>query len=315
MPPYCLEDQSCPGLGSLGQPSKSNPLTLSFRVAHEYVLSLQAIRFGYAAPDKLKILFNRLLYGSFPLNLLWHASFRKPLIEPRRFLSDYRCRYRDLVFYCPGGNSEIQFLDGYEPTVKTMISGLKGGDAVDVGANIGLYTLMLSRVLGKRGKVLSIEADPRYFQILKRNIKVNNGYNVATLNVAAWSHYEDLELTRHSSGSSPTDTSVSPAKDVSAHTVRGRPLDDLLGESEIEPRLVKIDVEGAEYQVLLGMENTLRSARPIIIFEALTPLALTKCNAFLLGSNYAVRPLPDGNFLATPSPDEMSVLDLFKRNE
>lgn len=290
-------------------------MTPSFRIAYEYILSLQAIRYGYAAPDKLKILFNRLLYGSFPLNLLWHASFKKPLIEPRKFLNGYRCRYRDLVFHCPGGNSEIQFLDSYEPTVKTMISRLKRGDAVDVGANIGLYTLILSRVLGKRGKVLSIEPDPHYFQFLKRNIELNNGYNVATLNVAAWSHYEDLELTRHLSGSSPIDTSVSPADGVSAHTVRGRPLDDLLSESEIDPRLVKIDVEGAEYQVLLGMGSTLRSVRPIIIFEALTPLALTKCSALLLSSNYVVRPLPDGNFLATPGLDEMSEFDLFKGSD
>jgi len=275
-------------------------LRLSFRVAYEYILSLEAIRCGYSVPDKFKILLNRLLYGSFPLNLLWHASFKKPLIEPGKFLSQYRCRYRDLVFYCPGGNSEMQFLDRYEPDVKTMISRLKGGDAVDVGANIGLYTLMLSRVLGKRGKVLSIEVDPHYFQLLRRNVDINHGYNVATLNVAAWSHYEDLDLTRHVSGSSPIDTSVSPAEGVSTHRVKGKPLDDLLGEAEIDPELVKIDVEGAEHQVLLGMRNTLRSARPTIIFEALTPFALTKCSTLLHRSNYTVRALPDGNFLATP---------------
>ena len=194
----------------------------------------------------------------------------------------------------------MQFLDRYEPDVKTMISRLKGGDAVDVGANIGLYTLMLSRVLGKRGKVLSIEVDPHYFQLLRRNVDINHGYNVATLNVAAWSHYEDLDLTRHVSGSSPIDTSVSPAEGVSTHRVKGKPLDDLLGEAEIDPELVKIDVEGAEHQVLLGMRNTLRSARPTIIFEALTPFALTKCSTLLHRSNYTVRALPDGNFLATP---------------
>jgi FkbM family methyltransferase len=288
-------------------------LTLSFRVAYEYILSLQTVRYGYTAPDKLKILLNRLLYGSFPLNLLWHASFKRPLIEPRKFLNDYRCRYGDLVLCCPGGNSEIQFLDSYEPTVKNMISRLKGGDAVDVGANMGLYTLMLSRVLGERGKVLSIEADPYYFQLLKRNIELNSGYNVASLNVAAWSHYEDLELTRHPFGSSPIDTSVSPASGVSTHRVKGRPLDDILSELEINPGLVKIDVEGAEYQVLLGMGRTLQSARPFIIFEAISPFALKKCSALLFSSNYAVRPLHDGNFLATPGSGGILEFDLFKR--
>jgi FkbM family methyltransferase len=284
----------------------------SFRAAYAYIRSIETVRYGHTVPDKLKILLNRLLYGSFPLNLIWIASFRRPFIEPRKFLNGYRCRYGDLVFFCPGGNSEIQFLNTYEPTVKAMISCLKGGDAVDVGANIGLYTMMLSRVLGERGKVVSIEPDPNYFQVLRRNIDLNNGYNVASLNVAAWSHYEDLMLTRYPSGSSSLDTSVSPWKTGSALTVKGRPLDDILDELEINPVLVKMDVEGAEYQVLLGMRRILQSVRPWIIFEAITPHALEECSELLRESNYAVKPLRDGNFLGTPNTVGTIRFDPFK---
>ena len=276
------------------------PLLPSFRLLYEYILSFQTVRFGYQPRDKFKILINRVLYGSYPINLLWTQKFEKPFIDPRVFVHDYRCGYRNLVFYCAGGNSEIQFLGRYEPSVKSIISRLDGGDAVDVGANIGLYTMMLSRVLADRGTVLSLEPDPHYFRLLQRNVRINRGLNVALLDIAAWSENEELKLVRYRPGSSPIDTSVSPTDHATARTVRGRPLDELIRESGIRPRLVKIDVEGAEYRVLSGMETILRSVRPIVIFEALTTQALAKCNPILHSAHYHVKALPDGNFLAAP---------------
>jgi len=61
---------------------------------------------------------------------------------------------------------------------------------------------------------------------------------------------------------------------------------------------VKIDVEGAEFEVLRGMERTLHTTGPQVIFEALNQGVLEECTFLLREAGYSVRPLPDGNFLA-----------------
>jgi FkbM family methyltransferase len=64
----------------------------------------------------------------------------------------------------------------------------KDGDTVvDVGAHIGRYTLISSNCVGKDGKVIAIEANPRVFETLKRNIKLNDFDNVLFLNYAVFS--------------------------------------------------------------------------------------------------------------------------------
>jgi len=82
--------------------------------------------------------------------------------------------------------------------------------------------------------------------------------------------------------------------------IDARPLDQVFSDYDIKPRFVKIDVEGAEYEVLRGMERTLRATRPSVIFEALDREALAKCTSLLEQLGYSVRRLPDGNFLAFP---------------
>ena len=203
--------------------------------------------------------------------------------------------YGDIVFVCPGGNSELQFLRSFEPNVKQIISKFRVGDAVDVGAGFGLYTLILSKCLGDRGSVLSIEPDGSYYSFLAENIALNKCRNVTPLNVAAWSKTSKLSIRRHVFGGPIEDSMGEPTEGL----IVAKPLDEIFTECSIEPRLVKIDVEGAEYEVLRGMESTLRLTRPKVIFEALTRKALANCTSLLEKSNYAVRPLPDGNFLAS----------------
>ena len=82
--------------------------------------------------------------------------------------------------------------------------------------------------------------------------------------------------------------------------IDAKPLDQVFSDYSIKPTLVKIDVEGAEHEVLRGMERTLRATEPNVIFEALDQQALAKCTSLLEESGYSVRPLPDGNFLGLP---------------
>ncbi len=272
-----------------------------FQLIRDYIHSLEAIRCGYEPYDKFTILVNRILHASYSLNYVWYRSSGRTILAPRTLIRAYRCKYGDFIFHCPGGNSEIQFLERHEPAVKQIVAQVHDGDAVDVGANLGLYTMILSKRLAERGKVLSIEPDPFYFRQLRKNVDINKCRNVFPVNMAAWSANEKLKLTRHAFGGAPTDTYLSQTTNSSSFTVRGAPLDELLSRLSIKPRLVKIDVEGAEYQVLSGMENTLQSNRPTLIFEAQTEQTLAKCTHLLRDARYSVRALDDGNFLGLPN--------------
>jgi len=76
-----------------------------------------------------------------------------------------------------------------EKDVETFIRPcLKRGSVfVDVGANVGYYTLMASKLVGPQGRVYSIEPIPSTVAILKSNVKINNCSNIKVCNAAAWS--------------------------------------------------------------------------------------------------------------------------------
>jgi FkbM family methyltransferase len=232
------------------------------------------------------------------LNALSYSLFKRPVVDPSLIVRGYRCRYGSLVYYCPGGNSETQFLDYWEPDVKRLIGKFTRGDAIDVGANLGLYSVMLSRNSADQRRILSIEADPFHFRWMLKNLQVNKCSNVIPQNIAAWSTETKLGLTKHVFGGSMTYSSVSPGPG-SAYEVTARSLDRVIEETEIDPRFVKIDVEGAEYEVLRGLSETLRTMKPALVFESSDPQSRADCFSLLKRLSYEITPLRDGNFLAT----------------
>jgi FkbM family methyltransferase len=152
----------------------------------------------------------------------------------------------------------------------------KEGDVViDVGAHIGPYTLKTSKRVGSNGKVVAIEADPENFNILNRNIQLNKFTNVIALNYAAYSKESKIKLYLLMKDSSYTKlytvmtdraTKYNPVMTDRAGNekkfveVQANTLDYLLELSGIkheDVNWIKIDVEGAEYDVLKGAKNIL----------------------------------------------------------
>jgi len=181
--------------------------------------------------------------------------------------------------------------------VKKAIVTRNSGDAVDVGANFGLYTMMLSHTADTRSRILSIEPDPVYFHWLERNISLNECENVMTLNVAAWSKNARLKLDRHLFGGPMISSSVSVGGPESLTIAR--PLDEVFEEIDLRPKFAKIDVEGAEYQVLQGMRKTINLERPMLVVETHNDETLASCRAFLKRFEYTITDLHYGNFLAS----------------
>ena len=159
---------------------------------------------------------------------------------------------------------------------------LKEGDiVVDVGAHIGLYTIIASKQVGLKGKVVAIEAEPGNFEILTTNIKLNQLTNVLSLNSAASSKeekvklnmpYEELGHTKyHSIMFQRVGEAGKKFVEVDANT-----LDNLLPQNGIEEvNWIKIDVEGAEYEVLRGATKTLSKSKDIALLIEIHNLGCT----------------------------------------
>ncbi|HEY3128368.1 MAG TPA: FkbM family methyltransferase, partial [Acidobacteriota bacterium] len=88
----------------------------------------------------------------------------------------------------------IYYFGIWEPNLTNWISErlLAGDTFVDVGANIGYYSLLASKLVGESGRVVAVEALPQIFGILRDNLQANCAGNVRPVNIAAWDRKEDL---------------------------------------------------------------------------------------------------------------------------
>jgi FkbM family methyltransferase len=135
-----------------------------------------------------------------------------------------------------------------------------GRTVYDVGANVGFYTLIASRVLGPTGRVVAFEPSPRNLGFLRRHLGLNHNTNVEVLDFAI----SDSEgLTRFFVGNDPRVSKITAAGDI---TVRTTTLDRLMGELPL-PDLIEMDIEGAEYSALCGAEQLLRKSSPVIFLS------------------------------------------------
>ena len=164
--------------------------------------------------------------------------------------------------------------------MRTVFDRLKPGDVVwDVGANVGMYTLLMARAVGPRGKVYAFEPMRGCYERLGENISLNGLDNVVALSVALGRERSEMQLAVESEGLEGDHRLVRAAalaEDRRTETVQVVPGDELRRERALAlPNLVKLDVQGAEEDVLLGMEQTLRdpACRCVILEMHYTILA------------------------------------------
>lgn len=132
--------------------------------------------------------------------------------------------------------------------------------SVDVGANIGIYTLALARL---SSQVFSFEPTPETFDTLQRNIELNSLENVKAFRLAISDRAGSVRLYHNpkGSGSNSIAARADTYEEVTATT-----LDEAISPG-IKIGFMKIDVQGAEEMVLKGAQRILLEDRPIIQFE------------------------------------------------
>jgi len=142
----------------------------------------------------------------------------------------------------------------------------KGGVIFDVGANIGYYVLIESRLTGKCGRVFAFEPVPENYSILIANLYLNQAKNVFALPFAIGENYgyKPIYITEKMNLSTLNPQGIqAPIK----HTcpVITYPL-DFFTKNITPPNLIRMDVEGYEYEIFKGMEKTL-TYKPKILIE------------------------------------------------
>lgn len=181
-----------------------------------------------------------------------HRKFSVPYVQGTRLMVSKGMTGATGNIYC--GLQEF-------PEMAFILHALRPGDLfIDVGANVGSYTILAAGVVHAR--VMSLEPVPGTFAHLAENVRVNSlEKRVRLCNVAAGSKHDRLEFTR---SLDTTNHVISPGDDKSdTLSVEVIPLDELLkDENDREsPVLMKVDVEGFETEVIRGAQGLLKSPR------------------------------------------------------
>jgi FkbM family methyltransferase len=222
--------------------------------------------------------------------LIWRVLWALLPPQDRTFLAHgpgggrVRLRYREVIGF-------LRLVQGSfeRAEVETLMDAARPGTvAVDVGANVGIFTIPLGRAVGTDGAVWAFEPLPDNLDRLRANIAENRLANVSLFEAAA----SDTEgtLSFHVAG----DSAYGSTREVFQGWGTGRTLEvpgvrlDTEWRARGMPRVsvIKIDVEGDERAVLRGAREVIRRCRPVLLLEAANGDELAKIEGYLLPLGY-----------------------------
>ena len=197
---------------------------------------------------------------------VWHSVVGRllPRAQGIPFEASTRFGARMHVWFPDTIQSHVYFFGVWEPAITAYLTRALGpGDImIDIGANVGYDTLLASHLVGPEGHVHAIEASPRIHALLLENLDLNGTGNVSAHAVAACASVCSVPVYLHDArnlGGTTIVPAVARRRDVRLEaTVPGRPLPAIVPEAAIRAaRLIKIDVEGAEWSVVQGFAHLL----------------------------------------------------------
>lgn len=213
-----------------------------------------------------------------------HILWRRLDIEARaRFGARFAGSFPDSL------HGFLYFFGVWEPAITALYRAtLRPGDVVvDIGANVGTHTLLAAHLVGPGGHVHAVEASPWIHRRLRRNLEANGALNVTTYNMAAADAPGEVTVFLHDStnlgGTTIVATEAERLHATREAIVESRPIAGIVPlEALLAARLIKIDVEGAEWLVLQGMRDLLpRLRRDVEILVEVNAEALARFGASL----------------------------------
>jgi FkbM family methyltransferase len=200
----------------------------------------------------------------------------------------------------------------YEPLETSMVERemREGGVALDLGAHIGYFTLLLARRAGEGGRVYAFEPDPENARLLRLNVALN-GYDNVTVEEAAVGGESRSGYLARSSENSGDNQVGGPSSAENVVPVRVVRLDDYFAEYDGPLDFVKMDVQGYEGLALEGMRTLLARTKPRRVLAEFAPKWLREAGTDPATFLHALRGLEYELFVAgrdavrfTPADDE-----------
>jgi len=198
--------------------------------------------------------------------------------------------YKNFLFIVPDFWS-VRFFDPLDEAFVWKYLDINEGVFIDIGAHVGKYTIIMAKKLEGTGTVLAFEPHPINFKLLLVNLHLNKIYNVLPFNMACYSSngYTDLYVAEESG----LHSLILP-RSKNKIRIKTVMLDHIIEKLCISNiRLIKIDVEGAEVEVIKGSIKTIEKHHPTLIVEVRFS-NIAELSSLLSRLNYNIRVLSSG---------------------
>ena len=169
---------------------------------------------------------------------------------------------------------------------------IKKKSILDIGANVGYYSLLAVKYAESDCKIYAFEPSKRNFEYLIKNVEANNIKNIFSIEKAIIDKEEEVFLQENDLG--VLDTVGGESGD---YKVLGISIDNFCDNNKITPDLIKMDIEGGELLALQGAINTLKKYSPDIFLSAHSDKLEEECLSFLSNLGYKYEKIEDGDFL------------------
>lgn len=153
----------------------------------------------------------------------------------------------------------------YEPDTFAWLrrSCKQGGVALDIGAHIGLFSVVMARMVGPSGRVFSFEPTPFTNAVLRQTVQLNRpNDNIEVRNEAVADRARQVAFYDTGDTVSNANSMVRPSRSARELVVEAVSVDKFIDTRKLAPSCMKIDVEGAEYNVLVGAQRTYELYHP-----------------------------------------------------
>ena len=157
----------------------------------------------------------------------------------------------------------------WEPEVVEVIQEYvkPGMTVLDIGAQSGYFSLLLSKIVGPSGKVIAFEPLPANFRVLEENVRLNGRTNISVRQEAVGEHSGEMSFEFPSNEPTLIAGPLLDGDSQGIFDVKGISLDDMFAANHVQVDFIKMDVEGAEVDVLRGAVKLLEFSHPDMLIE------------------------------------------------
>jgi len=188
-------------------------------------------------------------------------------VGPNKMYINYKDRLSSvpLIFWGEWEEFELDLFTKYiEP----------GMNIIDIGASNGYYTLAAAHETGEKGKIFAFEPDPDSYDLILKNVKLNNFKNCIVEQKAVSDNKGEIKL--FYSENRDLNSIIYPGNEENYFIVESVKLDEYMEKYKYEVDIIKMDIEGAEMHAFMGMEKILQKNKNIKIFTEFCPFAINR---------------------------------------